>query len=348
MQRPGPVALAILISLVALVLFDLMGLVIKRLSGEFGAAELSAWRNLFGLVPGAVALWTSRAWHAAGRRLGIRQWRLACLRGVAVTFAQLSFYLSLGRMEFATTTTISYSTALFTTAFAVPLLGERVGPLRWLAVLVGFAGVFMVMGPGRGTFSWDAVLPLAAAVLYALTAVTARLVDDEVPSALVNLYSSAVAAAGAVALALAMGGFTPIASVADLGWIAAMGAFGGTAVLCLVVSYRMTEPSNLAPFNYFGIPLAFGLGWFFFGEAPVDDLFPGALLIVAGGLMIVWRERRLARAARARPRQVEMGQAVTGQAVAGQGAAGQGAAGPGATGRGAANPSARRAGRGST
>jgi len=58
----------------------------------------------------------------------------------------------------------------------------------------------------------------------------------------------------------------------------------------------MTEPSNLAPFSYFGIPIAFGLGWVFFDEAPIDTLMPGALLIVAGGLMIVYRERRLSRA----------------------------------------------------
>ncbi len=301
MKRPGPVApasvaLAIVISLVALLLFDLMGLVIKRLSSSYGAPELSAYRNLVGLVPSAIALWTSRAWHRAGRRLRIRQWRLACLRGAAVTFAQLSFYLSLGRMEFATTTTISYSTALFTTALAVPLLAEKVGLVRWSAVLVGFVGVVMVMGPGRGTFSWDALLPLCASVLYALTAVTARVIDDDVPSPLVNLYSSGTAAVGALILALSTGGFSAIAAPGDLAWIVLMGTLGGSAVLCLVAAYRMTEPSNLAPFNYFGIPLAFILGWAFFGEAPIDDLFPGALLIVAGGLLIVWRERRRGRA----------------------------------------------------
>ena len=71
-----------------------------------------------------------------------------------------------------------------------------------------------------------------------------------------------------------------------------MGGFGGTAVLCLVISYRMTEQSNLAPFSYFGIPLAFLLGWMFFDETPWDALFPGAVLIAAGGLLIIWRERR--------------------------------------------------------
>jgi drug/metabolite transporter (DMT)-like permease len=78
-----------------------------------------------------------------------------------------------------------------------------------------------------------------------------------------------------------------------------MGMVGGSGVLCLVISFRMTEPSNLAPFNYFGILSSFVGGWVFFGEAPFDRLFPGALLIIAGGLMIVWRERRARRTRRA-------------------------------------------------
>ena len=65
----------------------------------------------------------------------------------------------------------------------------------------------------------------------------------------------------------------------------------GKAMLLLVISYRMTEQSNLAPFSYFGIPLSFILGWLFFNEAPWSSLFPGGILIAAGGLLIVWRER---------------------------------------------------------
>jgi len=243
-------------------------------------------------------LWSSAEWRAKGRRLRIRQWPLACFRGVAVTFAQFMFYLSLGRIDFATATTISYAMALFTPALAVILLGEQVGWIRWASVAIGFVGVVMVVGLGRDSFTWDALLPLGAASLYALTGVTVRMVDDDVPSALLNLYSSAFALVGSVVLALVSTGFTPLASVTDFLWIVAMGAFGGTAVLCLVISYRMTEPSNLAPFNYFGIPMAFALGWLFFGETPFDDLFPGVLLIIGAGLMIVWRERRLSRAKR--------------------------------------------------
>ncbi len=290
--------LAILYSLLALLLFDGMGLIIKHLSGSYGAAELSAYRNLVGLIPALLVLWTSRDWHAKGRSLHMRQWKLALLRGLILTFAQYFFYLSLGILTFATASTISYSNAVFVTALAVPLLGEKVGLVRWAAVLVGFAGVVMIVGPGRDSFSLAALLPLGAALCYALTAVTARMMDDGPPTALINLYSTGVATLGALVLTLATGGFTPMQDGTDLLWIVAMGGLGGFAVLVLVTAFRMTEQSNLAPFNYFGIPLAFVLGWVFYGEAPWSELFPGALLLADGGLLIIWRERQMNAAGR--------------------------------------------------
>lgn len=292
-MRPNDrTGLAIVLSLVALTLFDAMGLVIKHLSATYSAAELSAWRNLFGMIPAILALALSRQWHATGRKLYIRQWKLALMRGAVVTFAQLFFYLSLGLMAFATASTITYANALFMTALAVPLLGEKVGWVRWSAVLIGFVGVVLVMQPGSDAFTPVALLPLGAAAFYALVGVTARMMDDDLPSPLINLYATCAALVGAFLIALALGGFTPIQNAVDLAWIVAMGGFGGTAVLFLVVSYRMTEQSNLAPFSYFGIPLAFLMGWLFFDETPWDALFPGAFLIAAGGLLIIWRERQ--------------------------------------------------------
>lgn len=287
--------LAIVYSLLALVLFDAMGLIIKHLSVAYGAAELSAYRNIFGLIPAGIALWSSRDWHRRGRRMQVRQWKLAFARGAILTFAQYFFYLSLGILSFATASTITYANALFLVALSVVLLGEKVGPVRWIAVLIGFVGVVLVVGPGRDSFSMAALLPLVAAICYALTGVTARMMDEDVPTALINLYSSAVAAAGALLLTVFTTGFSPLRATADLWWILAMGAFGGSAVLLLITAYRMTEQSNLAPFSYFGIPLAFVFGWAFYGETPWAELFPGAILIAVGGLMIVWRERQLRR-----------------------------------------------------
>lgn len=284
---------AILISLLALLLFDIMGLIIKLLSPRYGAAELSAYRNLFGMIPAVIALWMSPVWRQGPRRILIRQWPLAIVRGVTVTFAQLMFYLSLGLIDFATASTISYSSALFQTAFAVPLLGERVGWVRLSAVIIGFVGVVLITGIGDTAFSWYVLLPVGAASLYALNGVTARMIDADVPTPLMNAYSAGVAAIGAMILALVSGGFSPVPHGSDLAWIMAMGFCGGAAVLCIVIAYRMAEQSTLAPFGYFGIPMAFGLGWLFFGEAPIDDLFPGVLLIAGSGLLIVWRERQM-------------------------------------------------------
>lgn len=293
MARPGDrTVLAICLSLLALTLFDCMGLIIKHLSPNYSAAELAAYRNVFGLIPSAVALWLSPQWQARGRPVALRQWKLALARGLSVTIAQFLFYISLGYLAFATASTLSYSNAIFMTALAVPILGEKVGAVRWFAVLLGFAGVLMITGLGSDTFTLAALAPVGAGLGYALAGIGARLIDDDVPSPLLNLYSSGFAVVGALVLALVTGGFSPIAQTTDLIWIAAMGGFGGCAVLCIVIAYRMAEQSDLAPFSYFGIPIAFFLGWLFFDEAPWADLFPGAILIVVGGLLVIWRERR--------------------------------------------------------
>jgi drug/metabolite transporter (DMT)-like permease len=138
----GVVGRAILINLAGVFLLDVMGLIIKHLSGSYGAAELSAYRNLFGMAPSLIFLWLAADWQARGRRIIIRQWPLALLRGGFVTVAQFLFYLSLGRMEFATATTISFSMALFTTALSVPLLRTGLAPCvgwRWGSDLPGWS-----------------------------------------------------------------------------------------------------------------------------------------------------------------------------------------------------------------
>lgn len=295
-MKPDRTFTAVLLLLCALTLFDAMGLIIKHLSPRYSAAELSAYRNMFGLIPSLIVLYASKDWHAKGRIWKVRQWRLALARGAILTFAQFSFYLSLGLLTFATASTITYANSLFAVALATVLLAEKVGWIRWAAVFLGFIGVIWIVRPGSDSFSPAALLPLGAAMCYALVGVTARMMDDDVPTPLINLYSSVVALFGAIVLALATGGFTPLERVTDIWWLIAMGGFGGSAVLLLIMAYRMAEQSNLAPFNYFGIPLAFLLGWVFFDEAPWDELFPGALLILASGLLIVWRERRLSRA----------------------------------------------------
>ena len=277
----------------AIFLFDVVGVIIKLLSARYPAEQLSMFRNVIGLAPTLLILLFSKPWIESGRKLITPKWKLALFRGALVATAQFCYYLAISKMAFATAASIAFSGPLFVTALSIPFLGEKVGGWRWMAVVLGFTGVLLVIRPGTEGFSWYLLLPLCASACYATVSITSKLFDDDVPTALINLYSNSGAIVGATLLVLLTGGYVPVANLTDWMWLIAMGFSGGLAVFCLVSAYRRAEPSSLSPFEYFGIPFSFLLGWVFFTEAPFEQLFPGVLLIVAGGLMIVWRENAL-------------------------------------------------------
>lgn len=292
LRQPPSLIHAIVLSLMGILLLDTMGAIIKHLVITYPAQQLSAFRNFFGLFPSVLILLMSSEWHESGRKIWTRQWKLALSRGLFVTFAQFFFYLSLFHLALATASTLAFAGPLFVAALSVPLLGDRVGLWRWLAVAAGFTGIVLILRPGSDVFTAYALLPIGAALGYALSTVSVRLITDPVPSATINLYGHVGALICSTAFMFATSGYQPVASLEDWLWIVAMGTAGGFGVLLLVMAYRRTKPSNLAPFDFFGIPFAFALGWIFFGETPFDTLFPGVILIVIGGLVIFWRERR--------------------------------------------------------
>ena len=280
--------------LMAILLYDVMGAIIKHLTQNYPAQQLSLFRNFFGLIPTLLFLaWTPNMIKAGKprlKRIAIKQWKLALARGGMGAMAQLCFYLALLHLEIATATTIVFAGPLFITALSIPVLGQRVGLWRWLAVVIGFIGVVLIISPSAQNFSWVAVLPLCAAFGYAGIAVTSRLFDKTIPTAVINLYSNIGSLIGSAALVVFTSSFVQILPLQDWLWLVAMGIAGGTASFCLVSAYRMADPGSLSPFEYFGIPFSFFLGWYFFSETPFDRLIPGAFLIVGGGLVIIWRE----------------------------------------------------------
>lgn len=288
-----PFAVAAAIMLMGVVLYDVMSVIVKYLGQNYPAPQLSMLRNLFGLVPTLFILFWSRSWVEAGRPLVIKQWKLALARGGVGTLAQISLYLALSHLEFAITTTIVFAAPLFVTALSLPVLGQQVGLWRWVAVLVGFVGVLLVMSPTAESFNWYAILPICAALGFAITSVSSRLIDKTVPTAIVNLYYAVGTLVGTTVLVIFTGSFVRIGSMEDWAWIVTMGVIGGLAAYCWTSAYRLADASSLSPFQYFGIPFSFFLGWIFFAEAPIDKLIPGAFLIVGGGLIIIWREHSL-------------------------------------------------------
>ncbi|HUV20355.1 MAG TPA: DMT family transporter [Gammaproteobacteria bacterium] len=283
-------ARAVVYVLLAILLFDIQGVIIKFLGDRYPVQQLAGFRNVFGLLPSVIVLLLSSEWHARGRLLKIRQWRLGLLRGLFIAMAQYCFYLSITKMELATATTLTYISPVLITLLSIPILKHEVGMWRWLAVIVGFVGVVMIMGPGSAIFTPYSLLPIGAALGYSLSTVCVRLFDDHNPTALLNMYASAGALFGALAIVFATTGYSEVQSLQDWGLLLGMGLVGGFAVLALINAYRLARPSSLSPYEYFGIPFAFILGWLFFDEAPFAKLFPGVLLIIAGGLLIAWRE----------------------------------------------------------
>ena len=289
-QKPVSFIAAAATILAAIMLYDVMSAIVKHLSKDYPAPQLAMLRNLIGMVPTAVILFLSKDWIGTGKPVVIRQWKLAVFRGVLGVFAQICFYLAVFHLEFATAVAIVFAGPFFVTLLSIPILGHRVRLWRWLAVLVGFTGVLLVIRPTADSFTWYALLPLCAALGFASTSVTSQLFDKTVPTALINLYANVASLIGTFALVLLTTGFVPIIELEHWLWIGVMGLAGGLASFCMISAYRLAEPSSLSPFEYFGIPFSFFLGWYFFAEAPLDRLIPGVFLIIGGGLLIIWRE----------------------------------------------------------
>lgn len=278
--------------LLGIIFLDVMSVIIRVLLPRYAVLELSAYRNVIGVLPAFAMMWWTGEFKLDPKHLWIRQWKLAFGRGIMVTIAQVSWYAALGTSAFALVAALGYTMSLFVVLMSIPILGERVGIWRSIAVLLGFAGALLIVQPNAADFNLWSLLPLIAAAFYALSIVTVRLFDHDVSSSLMYLYSGLAAAVVNFVIVLATTGFAPIQSLQDMMLIVVMGLTGGCGVICLLVSARMAEPSLLAPFNYFGLISAFIMGWIFFGEAPVDRLFPGVLLIVGGGALVLWREQR--------------------------------------------------------
>ena len=229
LPAPSHFVRAVIYVLLAILLFDLQGVIIKLLGDRYPVQQLASFRNIFGLIPSLLVLLLSREWHARGRLIKIRQWRLGLVRGLFIAVAQFCYYLSITRMELAIASTLTYISPVLITMLSVPILKHHVGVWRWLAVFVGFGGVLIIMAPGTDVYSPYSLLPIVAAFGYSLSTVCVRLFDDQVPTALINMYASVGSLVGALSILFATTGYLGVESVGDWLLLLAMGLVGGAS-----------------------------------------------------------------------------------------------------------------------
>jgi drug/metabolite transporter (DMT)-like permease len=219
-------------------------------------------------------------------RPGWQLWRASMLLGSTVFNFTAFRYLQLDEAM-----AILFSTPFLVAILAGPMLGEWVGWRRWTAILVGFSGVLVVVRPGLGGMQWAALFSFGSAVCYAFYNITTRMLSrtdsSETTLFYANLFCCAV-----MAPVLPFVWMTP-PSWFDVVLMVATGVFGAGGHFLLILAHRRAPASVLSPFIYTQIVWASTLGYLVFGNVPSQWTVAGAAIVIASGLYLLNRERKV-------------------------------------------------------
>lgn len=280
----------IVFMLAAVALFSVMDTLAKALTTQFPVAQVLFFRAtaaLFILIP--------LAWSLGGPAL-VRQVRGAevklVLAGLLGAGALACFLMAWRELPLVEVAAVLFTAPLIVTALSVPLLKEAVGIHRWSAVLVGFAGVLVVLRPGGEVFGMGAAWAVLGAVCYSLWMISLRSAGKAVSSHLVAVTNALIMVA--LAVPFLPWYWTPPTWSQTAG-LMGMGAIGGLAQFCLVRAFSLAPAALVAPFDYSYIVYATVLGYVVFGDFPASGTWVGLALLTASGLYIIHRERVNAR-----------------------------------------------------
>lgn len=287
-------ALGIALKLASVLVFIVMSALVKAVADHVPPGEAVFFRSAFA-IPVILGWLAWRRELATGLRvqnpLG-HVWR-----GVAGTSAMGLGFAALGFLPLPEVTAIGYASPLLVVVFAAMFLGEEVRAFRLSAVALGLAGVLIVLSPRLGGVegrdigeAFGAMAALMGAVFAALAQVFVRkMVATERTSAIVFWFT--ITSAGLSLITIPFGWVWP--SPVEFALLVAVGLLGGLGQILLTSSYRFADASIVAPFDYASMIFALGIGYVFFDEVPTLIMLAGAALVIAAGVMIIWREHRL-------------------------------------------------------
>ena len=258
--------------------------VAKHLSGSYPTWELIWSRHLFQAL--LIFAWLGRR---AGPALRTGNPVLQLVRSALLLTTTGCFYLGLRYVPLADAVAVLNLSPVMVTALSAPLLGERVGGRRWAAVLVGFLGVIILLRPGQGSVQVAVLLPLAAALQFALFQIVTRRLSGRDDPVTTMAYTPLV---GAVVGSLLLPAVWVTPTAPHWGLMAATGVFGFIAHLMIIRSFAAAPAATVAPFNYLTLVWAGLLGFILFDEIPDAWTIAGAAVIVASGVYIFHREGR--------------------------------------------------------
>lgn len=268
-------------------LFSAMYAVVKHLGHRFPTIQVQFFRGLIALilmmpifaVQGFDLMRTRRPWGHASRSLA----------GIASMFCT---FMAFAHLPLADVTALLFAMPLFVTALSMPLLGEPVGWRRWIAVIVGFVGVLVILQPVAitgGDIHWLYFLPLLAAFLYSLATIALRQLGAT-ERTMTTVFYFTLSVTVVTGLLLPFNWRTPVGT--EWLWLIAVGVFGGVAQIFLVMSYRYAPAAIAAPFEYTALVWTILFGIIFWEEMPTATMLAGAGVVIGAGLFILYRETR--------------------------------------------------------
>jgi drug/metabolite transporter (DMT)-like permease len=267
--------------------FPVMNALVKVLSDDYPTTEI-VWARVLGHLIFITLLFSRQG---VVRLYRTRAPKLQFFRSVFALGSNVLYFWALAFLPLADMAAISFTSPFVVAALSVPMLGEQVGWRRWTAIGVGFLGALLIIRPGSDAFHWAALLVVGSSVCYAVYQILTRKVAGTDPPETSAAFHPMV---GTVLLSLAVPfvWVTP-KSFVDLGIFCVLGVLGGIGHYCVARALMWAPASVVSPFNYVQLVGSTVFGIMLFGDFPTAWTFAGALVIVASGLYIAIRERKL-------------------------------------------------------
>jgi drug/metabolite transporter (DMT)-like permease len=271
--------------LIAAAFFSVMDTGLKLLAPHYPSVQVAALRSLASLPLVLVYV----GWRTGFRGMFDVRWGLHLLRGALGIGILALFAIGVRRLPLAEAYSLFFIAPMLITALSAVVLKERVERARWIAIVVGLAGVLVVLRPtGAVVVTLSGLAVLASAACYAATAIVLRLIGRTDSSESLVLWSIVSMSIGATAIAAP--GWTPV-RLEHGGILAGIAVSGFVAQIAITEAFREGEASAVAPFEYSALAWGITIDWLLWKVWPDRYMLLGAAIIVASGIYLVRREK---------------------------------------------------------